>query len=289
MGKRLHPSMSDRRLRALLQQLREAPAAPQDFRARVLDRLAEDGVLRSEAVSKPGLRSRLQEWLRPAPLGLAACGALALALLFRPAPNPQALAAVATVRAQAPLVKPVLAARPQVRPQVAPMAPLPAQPVQVPAQDVALAPQPVQAGAPEAVGAAAPPKAEADLVRVAGVTATVGPEPRGGSKPFPTEGSEVRNNVVRVSLGQPSDVHFSFITPGHVRVDILDRLGRVVSVLYDGSLAAGEYDGNGAALACAWCLWNDMTDQGATAASGIYLVRIQTPDYVHIHKLMLIK
>jgi hypothetical protein len=286
MSTRRNPSMSDRRLRALLKQLRETPAAPQDFRARVLHRLADDGMLRGQAASKPSLRARLSVWLRPATLGLAACGALALAVVLRPVPPPQAFPAAS--RPQVPQAKPSLAARPLAHRRPAAAA-APLQPAPVPAQDVAVSQPPLQAQAPEAVGAAAPPKAEEALVRVAQVTATMGPEPRGGTKPFPTEGSEVRNNVVRVSLGQPSDVHFSFVTNGHVRVDILDRLGRVVSVLYDGTLSAGEYDGNGAALACPWCLWNDMTDQGAAAASGIYLVRIQTPDYVHIHKLMLIK
>jgi hypothetical protein len=160
---------------------------------------------------------------------------------------------------------------------------------------VAVAPAPVQVQAPEAVGAAAPPKAEA-VVHVAdgvGVTATVGPQPHNSGKPFPTLASEVRNNVVRLSQPALADIHFSFATAGHVRVDILDRLGRVVAVLYDGdSMIPNEYDGGTNApdaLPCNWCLWNNLTLNGATAASGIYLVRVQTPDYVHIHKLMLIK
>ncbi|HXC63125.1 MAG TPA: hypothetical protein VNZ67_02145, partial [bacterium] len=98
MSTRRNPSMSDRRLRALLKQLRETPAAPQDFRARVLDRLADDGLLRAGSAPKPSLRARFGAWLRPAPLGLAACGALALALLLRPVPDPRALAAPATAR-----------------------------------------------------------------------------------------------------------------------------------------------------------------------------------------------
>ena len=289
MSTRRPPSISDRRLSAMLKRLRESPAAPQDFRARVLGRLAEDGLIPALAAAKPGWRGRLSAWLRPLPLGLAASCALALALVLRPAPptpRPGAARPQAAPAAEAPL-----AARPHPRPKALEAAPVQAQP----APELAAVQQPLQSQAPEAVGASAAPKAQSvmQVAGGAGVTATVGPEPRGGGKPFPTQGSEVRNNVVRVSQGQPADIHFSFSTPGHVRVDILDRLGREVAVLFDGvpQDGPGEYDGNGAAGAypCPWCLWNNMTVNGDMAASGIYLVRVQTPDYVHIHKLMLIK
>jgi hypothetical protein len=292
MAPRRNPSMSDRRLHALLKQLRENPAAPQDFRAKVLGRLAEDGLIPSVAAAKPGLRERLSAWLRPWPLGLAASCALALVLLLRPVAAPRPVAQPLALVAR-PAVQPAESVRrplAQSKAQPVPAAgEAPAQSVQVFAPEVAMVQEPVQVQAPEAVGAAAQPKTQA-VVQVAGVTATVGPEPRLSGKTLPTLGSEVRNNVVRMSQGQPSDVHFSFTTTGHVRVDILDRLGREVAVLFDGTLANGEYDGNGAApLNCPWCLWNNMTVNGDMAASGIYLVRIQTPDYVHIHKLMLIK
>jgi hypothetical protein len=287
--------MSDRRLRALLKQLREAPAAPQDFRARVLGRLADDGLLPSHAAPRLGWIGRLPRWLKPAPLGLAACGALALALVMRQVPR-QAVAPAslpAQGLAMAPLAGPAPALHPKDRPKAAmaakPQAP---QPAQVPAPDVALAPQPVQVQAPEALGAAAAPKSQ-ELVHVAEVAASPTPSGPGVSKPYPDASSEVRNNVVRVSQGQFADVHFSYVTPGHVRVDILDRLGRQVAVLFDGipQYGPGEYDGNGApgAFSCPWCLWNNLSVYGDMAASGIYLVRVQTPDYVHIHKLMLIK
>lgn len=295
MATRRNPSMSDRRLRALLKQLRENPAAPQDFRARVLDRLADDGLLPSRAAAKPDWRQRVSGWLRPLPMGLAAACSLALIVLLRPAPAPLALAqpqASAVQTAARPAASGVRSAVAQRLKKQGPAAgeALPqTRPAQVAAPEVAVQ-QPLQVQAPEAVGAAAQPKTMA-VVQVAGVTATVGPQPRDAGKLLPTLGSEVRNNVVRVSQGQPADVHFSFSTTGHVRVDILDRLGRLVAVLYDGTLASGEYDGGlvSSANPCVWCLWNNMTVNGATAASGIYLVRIQTPDYVHIHKLMLIK
>jgi hypothetical protein len=222
-------------------------------------------------------------------------------LVLRPAPAPRPAlvqaAAASPVRAHVriPAAAPALAERHAVqsRPAVVVASPAVAEPA--PAQAVAVAQQPVQSQASEAVGAAAQPKAEA-VVQVVGLAATPIASNQDVSKPYPGQASEVRNNVVRVSSGDPSlafaDVHFSFATSGHVRVDVLDRLGRTVAVLFDGQMAWGEYDGGTkapGALPCQWCLWNNLTVSGDTAASGIYLVRIQTPDYVHIHKLMLIK
>jgi hypothetical protein len=297
MSIRRNPSMSDRRLRALLKQLRENPAAPQDFRARVLDRLAGEGLLPSTAAPKAGWLDRLAPWLRPAPMGLAAACALALVLVLRPStpPLPQAqVPAAGPAQAAGPSVKAALAGRPRHAKKTAPPDRAPFQPAQGAGLDLASVQPPVQSQPPEAVGAAAAPHAES-VVHVAGVVATPTFNPS-VSKPYPDSSSEVRNNVVRISNPDPSlafaDVHFSFVTSGHVRADVLDRLGRTVAVLFDGQMSAGEYDGGTrapGASPCQWCLWNNQTVNGSTAASGIYLVRVQTPDYVHIHKLMLIK
>jgi len=207
MPSRRNPSMSDRKLRQLLKQLRESPAAPQDFRAEVLGRLADDGLLPSRSVAKVGLRERLSAWLRPASLGLAAAGALALALVLRPVPAPQTVAALPP--AGVPLAAPAASARASHSRTVAPAGLSPARAAQVPSEDMAVVSQPVITRASEGVGAAPQAKAQAS-VHVAGVTATVGPAARDISNPYPKGSSEVRNNVVRYAQAEMADIHFSF-------------------------------------------------------------------------------
>jgi hypothetical protein len=113
----------------------------------------------------------------------------------------------------------------------------------------------------------------------------------GGSKPTevvatPTalaqplrHNSEVRNNVVRVSEGGSAQILFQVFQGGPVLVQIYDRMGRSVALLENGSLSPGQYD----------LSWNGAADAGGLAASGIYLVVIQTTTYRETHKMALVK
>jgi hypothetical protein len=91
--------------------------------------------------------------------------------------------------------------------------------------------------------------------------------------------SEVRSNIIRASHGDSAQIIFNVGKAGPVSVVVYDRLGRSVAVLEDGSLEDGQYILN----------WSGAADEGGMAASGIYVVRIQTPSYVDMHKMMLVK
>jgi subtilisin family serine protease len=72
-----------------------------------------------------------------------------------------------------------------------------------------------------------------------------------------------------------------FSLPSNQRVDlaIYDLLGRRFRRLYSGSMAAGRHE----------ILWNGTDDGGASAASGIYFYRLQTPSATSALKMTLIK
>lgn len=91
--------------------------------------------------------------------------------------------------------------------------------------------------------------------------------------------SEVRNSLVRASRGEKAVVIVKVESPGNVRVEIHDRLGRPVAVLKDATLGVGIYS----------LPWAGTADEGGMAASGIYEVSIQAPGYSARHKIGLVK
>jgi len=91
--------------------------------------------------------------------------------------------------------------------------------------------------------------------------------------------SEVRNNVVRVARGDSAQILFTVAQGGPVVVEVFNRLGRLVATLQNGALGPGQYS----------LSWNGAADDGGVAASGIYLVLVQTTTYVDKHKLALVK
>jgi hypothetical protein len=91
--------------------------------------------------------------------------------------------------------------------------------------------------------------------------------------------SEVRNSLVRASRGEKAIVIVKVESPGNVRVEIHDRLGRTVAVLKDATLGVGIYS----------LPWAGTADEGGMAASGIYEVSIQAPGYSARHKIGLVK
>ena len=285
--KKRPPSLTDRRLRLLLKQLREEPAAPQDFRDRVLARLEGEGVLpRPAAVAAPGWGQRLRAWLRPAGVGLAAAGALAWLLVLRPiAPLPAPAPVVSVARPRlalkatsSPRRSQVLAAASRRR-ATAPVAS--AKPVAV-EHELETAPQVASAVAPALGDVAAPGPVQQQQVSGVGVTATATQDPAStvSKDPGYALNSQVWNNVIHASRGEQADIRFSFKTTGPVSIEIFDRMGHSVAVLCDGVVNAGS---------CQQYTWRGTDDQGGMAASGIYMVRIHTPDYTETHKLMLVK
>lgn len=287
--KKRPPSLTDRRLRLLLKQLREEPAAPQDFRDQVLARLEREGVLpRPAAVSAVGWDQRLRAWLRPAVFGLAAAGALAWLLVLRPIaplPLPSQAPAVAPPR----LASAAALARRQVRvPAAASHRQAPAQvalakPVAV-EHELETAPQVASAAVPAVGDVAAPAPVREQVVAASGtITAMPDSQPTQVSKwPNYALNSQVWGNVIHASRGEQADIRFSFKTSGQVSIEIFDRMGHSVAVLCNSDLPAGSYTSQ-------QYTWRGTDDQGGMAASGIYMVRIHTPDYTETHKLMLVK
>jgi serine protease AprX len=73
-------------------------------------------------------------------------------------------------------------------------------------------------------------------------------------------------------------IAFQLPRSGHVRVQVFDLLGRVVSTLVDDTRDAGEYRVN----------WNGINDRGMRVASGVYLYRLSAAEYSLTRKMLLL-
>jgi hypothetical protein len=135
----------------------------------------------------------------------------------------------------------------------------------------------------------APAQAVAASTRTSPSVVSFGPsdKPTGeGSPEAPTAvpglggaNSQVRSNVIHASRGESAEILFNLGTAGFVNVEVYDRLGRPVAQLANGTMGAGLQT----------LTWSGTADEGGMAASGIYIVRVQTPGYVETHKVALIK
>lgn len=280
--------LSDRQLRSLLKGLREDVAAPAGFRQGVLKRLQAEGLLASPP--KAAWQQRLSAWAwRPARVGLALGGALALAFVWVGMDRPPARAVAQPQALTRPLPShPGIAAAARKAEPLRSVAQARALKPSVALKAVHAAPVVASVEAPEAA-ASAPAVGRSDasyLQESLQVGSAEGKPEVVLVKPTPTPlakalggASEVRNNVIRASQGQTALVLFKVRQSGHVRVEVIDRLGALVAVLQDGDMGVGEQT----------LRWSGASDQGGMAASGLYLIRISTPDYVANHKVLLIK
>lgn len=275
-------SLSDRQLSALLQGLREDVAAPADFRARVMRRLQAEGLVKGPALPQVSWRTRVAALFSPKlALGAGALAALALAYVAI-STVPQG----AQIAPAVPAVAPVVASAPSPKSQpkaVIARAPKAAAPA--PAPVIAKAPAPMQQADVQGQGPAPAVQGRSDAVpAVSSVTvASLKPTVVVVETPIVAHGkalepgSEVRNNVVHASRGEAALIFVDLLEAGHVRVEVFDRLGHSVSVLYDGDLNAGPNS----------LRWSGAADKGGMAASGIYMVRITGPGLDGRHKVLL--
>jgi hypothetical protein len=67
--------------------------------------------------------------------------------------------------------------------------------------------------------------------------------------------------------GETATISFSLHRPGHVSASVYDVAGRVVRMLVDSSMRAGEHEVS----------WDGTAGDGRSVAGGIYFVRVETP------------
>lgn len=74
-------------------------------------------------------------------------------------------------------------------------------------------------------------------------------------------------------------VQFFVQTPGRVQIDVFDVRGRRVRGLLQKNLSAGVHE----------AIWQGVDDRGASVASGVYFLRMKTPDGIHMQRAALVR
>ncbi len=74
-------------------------------------------------------------------------------------------------------------------------------------------------------------------------------------------------------------IRYSAPSEGHVRLDVMDVLGRRVATLVDETMTAGHHE----------VVWNGLNEGGASVASGVYFARLQTSGAVMTQRMLLMK
>jgi len=74
-------------------------------------------------------------------------------------------------------------------------------------------------------------------------------------------------------------VAYFVATPGRVAIDVYDLRGRRVESLQRGNLAAGAHE----------AVWTGVDERGASVASGVYFIRLETSDGVHLRRAALVR
>jgi hypothetical protein len=74
-------------------------------------------------------------------------------------------------------------------------------------------------------------------------------------------------------------IGFALAISGHTKISVYNVLGQNVRTLVDGHLEAGRHS----------VVWDGKDDGGRAVASGIYLYRIETIEYIETRKMLLLK
>jgi flagellar hook assembly protein FlgD len=80
-------------------------------------------------------------------------------------------------------------------------------------------------------------------------------------------------------MNPASHVVFTLTSPGMVRIDVFSVDGRWVRTLLDAAYPAGMFR----------VRWEGTDQQGHNAASGTYVLRLQSGSFADTHKIVLLK
>lgn len=305
-------NISDRELRRLLASFKEEVAAPPQFRSRLMERIAADRGL-SQALPKPSLAGRVNAWLRlpilvPTALGLAlalgiwnalqspdstnqiqrqaelsASGRNTVAAGQRPAANSPASAS-----SEFAASRPVAPESPRPSKAGAETAEVqrPETPALVAANPSSSAPAPlaprIEVPAFSSNGGSASTGAPASSASIASQDKPIVIEITPTKTPLAKalrSNSEVRRNKFLASRGEYCAILFKMDFPGQARVEIYDRLGRIVDVPLDSVMPAGIHE----------VRWHGHNKKGELSATGVYLVRIKAGRMDERHKVVMVK
>jgi hypothetical protein len=100
--------------------------------------------------------------------------------------------------------------------------------------------------------------------------------------PAPTPGTPAVSGLVAIvpnPFNPTTTIHYSLAVPGNVEIHVYDVAGRLVQELVNGLRVAGPHS----------VAWTGTDRRGEAVASGIYFVRMVTPQQVFTKKMVMLK
>jgi flagellar hook assembly protein FlgD len=85
--------------------------------------------------------------------------------------------------------------------------------------------------------------------------------------------------IVPNPFNPTTTIHYSLAVPGNVEIHVYDVAGRLVQELVNGLRVAGPHS----------VAWTGTDRRGEAVASGIYFVRMVTPQQVFTKKMVMLK
>jgi fibronectin-binding autotransporter adhesin len=89
----------------------------------------------------------------------------------------------------------------------------------------------------------------------------------------------VFNNVINPAIGELAKLHYRLGRAGAVTIQVFGLSGDLVTVLYRGTLGAGDHS----------TAWNGRNQSGRIVARGLYFIRIVGPDVDETRKILVVK
>ncbi|GAB4028935.1 MAG: hypothetical protein Fur0012_02390 [Elusimicrobiota bacterium] len=95
----------------------------------------------------------------------------------------------------------------------------------------------------------------------------------------PAEKSRIYGGLINPAQGEKAHITSRTSSPGRYSVRIYDQAGRLVMTVFEGDRPAGSYDD----------IWSGVNEAGKKVSSGIYIVRIETPEYKETKRIVVVK
>lgn len=91
--------------------------------------------------------------------------------------------------------------------------------------------------------------------------------------------SKIYGGIINPSQGEKAHIVYKTSSSGRYSVKIYDQAGRLVMTVFEGQRNAGNYED----------VWSGINESGEKVSSGVYFVRIETPEYKENKRIVVVK
>ncbi len=90
---------------------------------------------------------------------------------------------------------------------------------------------------------------------------------------------KIYGGIINPSQGEKAHIVYKTSSSGRYSVKIYDQSGRLVMTVFEGQRSAGNYED----------VWAGINEAGKKVSSGVYFVRIETPEYKENRRILVVR